>query len=152
MQGEPGPTGEPGPVGEQGPIGPPGPQGEQGPQGDPGPQGRAGIPGVSNLELVTVSQDIDDDGFVEVLCPDGKSVLSGGVVASSPEVTIYENRPAGEDINIWRVSARAAEPFTLDAYAICALINVNVDLDVEVDVDTEVETEADVDVTVTPGS
>ncbi|NJL94049.1 MAG: AI-2E family transporter [Anaerolineae bacterium] len=88
----------------------------------------------------------------EAVCPENKSILSGGLLASSPDVVVYENRPAGDDLDRWRVSAVGAGPYSLTAYAICGLINVDVDIDLEGDVDTEIDATLEPGlVTPTPG-
>jgi hypothetical protein len=73
----------------------------------------------------------DNEGIIEVLCTPGKRALGGGfqivggVLASGPDVHIYESSPrvtSGTDG--WRLDAmnRTGESRQFDVYVICAAI------------------------------
>lgn len=73
-----------GPPGPTGPVGSPGPQGDPGPAGatgPAGPQGSQGDPGVSGREVVVPPTQTCSEGqcLINIYCPPGKVVLSGGV-------------------------------------------------------------------------
>jgi len=79
-----GPPGAAGPAGPQGPQGDPGPAGATGPAGAAGPVGPSGPqgdPGVSGREVVVPPVQICPEGqcLINIYCPPGKVVLSGGV-------------------------------------------------------------------------
>jgi len=97
--GERGPTG---PRGERGARGPAGPTGQTGPKGDTGPAGQQGSTGVSGYVVVVTPVSAattipkGQAGRVGVVCPQGKSVLGGGV-AYYPEnqsARVVESTPA----------------------------------------------------------
>lgn len=121
-----GQTGPQGATGPQGPPGPPGPPGEKGEKGD------AGATGVSAWERV------QDDVFVpngpnqlhsvSAVCPVGKRVLGGGYSVSRNDASdeIVFNGPLNiSSGSTWLVIAQQDEDvsFTLEAYAICAVVS-----------------------------
>ncbi len=101
----------------------PGPQGPQGEQGPAGPQGEQGLPGLSGLTIHQVSsaEDTVDEKTVNVTCPPGKTVISGGHTAQSG-VDIQASDPLF-GLDGWRVSGSKQNSGTLwqlTGYALCA--------------------------------
>jgi len=97
-----GERGPQGPQGERGARGPAGPTGQTGPKGDTGPAGQQGPTGVSGYVVVVTPVSAattipkGQAGRVGVVCPQGKSVLGGGV-AHYPEnqsARVVESTPA----------------------------------------------------------
>jgi hypothetical protein len=140
IEGPQGPPGIQGPKGDTGPQGPKGDAGPAGAQGDPGltgqrgpqgPQGPAGPPGVTDLvqENASSLSNSETAKQISVLCPDGKSVLGGGVNVdpADPHVAVQESAPVGGDQQGW--SARAIEigvgtdqDWSVSVYALCAAV------------------------------
>jgi hypothetical protein len=98
-RGPQGPQGERGARGPAGPTGQTGPKGDTGPAGQQGPQGPTGVSGyVVVVTPVSAATTIPKGqaGRVGVVCPQGKSVLGGGV-AHYPEnqsARVVESTPA----------------------------------------------------------
>jgi hypothetical protein len=63
-------------------------------QGPPGPQGN---PGISELEVVWISELFEGEGTIAVNCPEGKKAMGGGADAIGPG-SLLSSRPIGPDI------------------------------------------------------
>jgi hypothetical protein len=132
-QGAPGQAGPPGPPGQPGLAGPPGPPGSPGVAGPPGPPGPAGQGGVSGLEVVRISSDLNGDvsklRFVE--CPGTKRLIGGGATTTTPSglvrLVIKQSGPAIDNPErIWfGVVENIGAPgdWQLHTYAICANVS-----------------------------
>jgi hypothetical protein len=108
-----------GPRGLAGPRGATGAQGPTGPAGAPGARGPAG-PGMTDFEWVSNSQSgpVGTDLVVQVQCPAGKVIVSGG--GESDTGFLYANRlatPQG-----WAVGASTSDidGQTVTVQALCA--------------------------------
>jgi hypothetical protein len=126
-KGDIGPQGLKGDTGSQGLQGDPGPKGDtgsQGLQGDPGPKGDTGpqgAPGLSEYEVVPVSQAISGAGgwVFDAACPNGKTAISGGYTLPGGS-TVSESHPRDGDPTVWRLAFSVPGPTTLKLYLQCA--------------------------------
>ena len=145
VQGPAGPAGRQGPKGDTGlqvPKGDTGLQGLigmtglQGPKGDtglpglkgdtglPGPKGDTGLPGspgLSEYEVVPVTQAIASAGgwVFEAACPDGKTAISGGYTLPGGS-TVTESHPRDGDPTVWRLAFSTPGATTIKLYLQCA--------------------------------
>ncbi len=133
-EGPQGPAGAPGADGAQGPQGPAGPEGPQGPagangadgaQGPVGPMGLQGpAGGVSGYERVAgaTSPSNGNAKTATATCPDGKVVMSGGLVIGGNTNTTVTSNHATSDTT-WSVTAASVAivggNFTVQAFAVC---------------------------------
>jgi hypothetical protein len=127
-----GANGPAGPTGPTGPTGQTGPAGATGPAGPVGPVGAQGPPGGVDLTYLTgpdVTVEAGSQQFGELLCPDGKSAIGGGVFTfGDSSVSLNDSYPEdGDDPDElpddgWAADVNnagaAAETFNL--YVICA--------------------------------
>ncbi len=126
-----GAAGPAGPTGAAGPAGPKGDTGAAGPQGNPGPQGPAGPQGppgpLTGYEIVTDFFSGDGTKFERstLSCPEGKVVLSGGLIPpeeaysdTTSDVTVYWNGPA--DDSSWQVFWLPLYQMNVEIRIICA--------------------------------
>ena len=104
--------------GQQGPQGDPGPAGDPGPKGDTGPQG---APGLSEYQVVPVSQPIPGAGgwFFDAACPNGKTAISGGYALPAGS-SVQESHPRDGDPTVWRLACNVPGPTTSKLYLQCA--------------------------------
>jgi hypothetical protein len=121
-----GAAGPQGPQGFDGPVGPQGPQGPRGFVGAQGPQGPVGPPGLSQYQIVSNKCLGPETSFSDVscavACPEGTSVLGGGVRNN--------NRGGGRAVresfpndNGWQATITDEDSsFNGAIYAICAAV------------------------------
>jgi hypothetical protein len=104
--------------GQQGPKGDPGAKGDTGPKGD---TGAAGAPGLSEYEVVPVSQPIPAAGgwVFEAACPNGKTAISGGYTLPGGS-TVTESHPRDGDPTVWRLAFTVPGSTTIKLYLQCA--------------------------------
>lgn len=101
IDGAVGSIGPQGPQGDTGPQGPQGPTGAQGPQGMPGPPGTAGgqscwdLNGNNMPDLGT--EDINSDGFVNILDCMGATGAAGATGAQGPQGATGPQGPSGQN-------------------------------------------------------
>lgn len=114
-------------LGEQGPVGS---QGPTGPKGDTGPQGVPGNSGMSNYQIVKVSQDEASAGTysIEVDCPSITSALGGGgdstnLVTLNGITPGFDATPVLTPHGFVTVKFTTTAASTLNAYAICASVS-----------------------------
>jgi hypothetical protein len=136
VQGPAGPAGRQGPKGDTGLQGLIGMTGLQGPKGDtglpglkgdtglPGPKGDTGLPGspgLSEYEVVPVTQAIASAGgwVFEAACLDGKTAISGGYTLPGGS-TVTESHPRDGDPTVWRLAFSTPGATTIKLYLQCA--------------------------------
>ena len=127
VQGPSGPTGPQGPKGDTGPqglkgdTGLPGPKGDIGPQGSKGDAGPQGAPGLSEYEVVPVTQAIASAGgwVFDAACPNGKTAISGGYTLPGGS-TVQESHPRDGDPTVWRLAFTVPGATTIKLYLQCA--------------------------------
>lgn len=118
-----GPAGATGPVGATGPagaLGATGPAGAPGAKGSSGPAGVLGLPKYTRVNGTAVPISGNTAGTAVVDCPAGTVILSGGFISQNFNLRITDSYPFGT--TQWFVSAKneGANPFTLQAFALCA--------------------------------
>jgi len=114
-----GPTGPVGPVGAVGPTGSSGAVGAAGPTGPTGAVGPTGASGIVGWEIVTA---MCAGMTCNVVCPMGKSILSGGCSQIVSNYAIRETRPINS--NEWKCEREGAPMgSSMTVYGICALVN-----------------------------
>jgi hypothetical protein len=123
-KGDTGPQGLKGDTGPQGLKGDTGPQGVQGEPGTPGPKGDTGsqgAPGLSEYEVVPVSQAISGAGgwVFDAACPNGKTAISGGYTLPGGS-SVTESHPRDGDPDVWRLAFTTPGPATITLYLQCA--------------------------------
>jgi hypothetical protein len=127
-----GANGPAGPAGPTGPLGPAGPAGPQGPAGPIGPQGPAGGVALTYLTGPNVTVEAGAQKYGELLCPDGLSVIGGGVFTfGDTSVTLNDSYPADSDDEDglpddgWAADMNnaGASPETFNLYVICTTAN-----------------------------
>jgi hypothetical protein len=109
--------------GDKGDQGPQGLQGIQGPKGDRGDTGAVGPPGISGYEIVEgPTNGLDPlEGFsMEVVCPVGKRVLSGGYWGVGTFV-VDKDFPVRNDA--WLIAGQTSVFGVITPYAICANVS-----------------------------
>ena len=101
--------------------------GQQGPKGDPGAPGAkgdpgaAGAPGLSEYQVVPVSQPISAAGgwVFDAACPNGKTAISGGYTLPGGS-SVQESHPRDGDPTVWRLAFTVPGPTTIKLYLQCA--------------------------------
>jgi hypothetical protein len=127
LQGPKGDTGLPGLKGDTGLPGLKGDTGLPGLKGDtglPGPKGDTGLPGspgLSEYEVVPVTQAIASAGgwVFEAACPGGKTAISGGYTLPGGS-TVTESHPRDGDPTVWRLAFSTPGATTIKLYLQCA--------------------------------
>ncbi len=99
--------------------------GPTGPAGPAGPAGPQGIPGLSQVEVVSAQSDASNAGkFVEVQCPQGKTMIAPGAsISPTSSATLTAVRP--EDGGAQAVATDDPDdgfPWRVTAYAVCAAV------------------------------
>jgi hypothetical protein len=119
--GLPGPKGDAGPQGLKGDTGLPGPKGDAGPQGLKGDAGPQGAPGLSEYEVVPVTQAISGAGgwVFDAACPNGKTAISGGYTLPNGS-TVTESHPRDGDPTVWRLAFSVPGATSIKLYLQCA--------------------------------
>ncbi len=134
-QGDPGPQGDPGAQGDPGPQGDPGDsgQGDPGPAGPPGPQGRQARQarqGSATTRFVT-GAEASPSPALTLRPPPSRAVpeVRGCSEAASrqrpcadPRAVRSSGRREPSDVLVGDNDERAATPYSLQAYAICATV------------------------------
>jgi hypothetical protein len=124
-KGDPGPQGAKGDKGDPGLQGPKGDPGLQGPKGDtgdtgqPGPPGPAGISGFHFSVGSDVAVGAGATKAIDMNCPPGKLVVSGGF-ESSLDVALEDSRPLAS--TVWRINLKNLNqqlPTVIKPYAVC---------------------------------
>lgn len=122
VAGPTGATGTAGPSGILGPTGSTGFQGVPGETGATGPVGATGINGISGYEIVSQSDGTTaDPKTINVNCPAGKKVISGGFTSSTQSVQVFEIGPTNSG-STWTVTLNkttSASAWDMTATAIC---------------------------------
>lgn len=121
-----GPAGPEGAPGEAGPVGPTGPQGVPGPVGMTGPAGPPGSPGLSEVEIVSGSEEgVAAGGYstINLFCPSGKKVV--GVagwfnVIGNPVNTFFRANLSGGSIYGRNTSGGS---LTMNGQILCARVS-----------------------------
>jgi hypothetical protein len=105
-------------------------QGEPGPQGIQGPPGQDGASGLTDWQVVEVSQTAAPNAITQIVaqCPPGKKALGGGFARSggtlSPNpIYVMNSWPGNSPHDYWVVdifNPAAGASTTVYAYAVCA--------------------------------
>jgi hypothetical protein len=103
-----------------------GAQGPAGPQGAPGEVGGTGLRGATGdagqVTMTILSADTTlgagDTGTATATCPNGRPYLTGGAIVRNGQVDTEQVSPSGNGVT---VTARAADPATFAAYAVCTV-------------------------------
>jgi hypothetical protein len=114
-------SGPQGPKGDKGDPGAQGLQGEPGAKGDKGDPGAQGVPGLSEYQVVPVTQAIAGAGgwVFDAACPNGKTAISGGYSLPAGS-SVQESHPRDGEPSVWRLSFIVPGPTTLKLYLQCA--------------------------------
>jgi hypothetical protein len=91
-----------------------------------GPQGPAGSPGLSAVEVVTMTGFTSGIHDVTIPCPAGKTVLSGGwrfngIPGWMDNVPGILNNHPSDDRSGWQIRVNNNTPATMTLYTVCAI-------------------------------